>query len=37
MKTYEDETIVIYEYESGVATYSKITGLLISWEGSSTY
>lgn len=33
MKMYEDDCIIIYEYNNGTMTIDKNTGMIISWEG----
>lgn len=33
MKVYEDDYILIYEYNNGTMTIDKNTGMMISWEG----
>jgi len=35
MKVYEDDYILIYEYNNGIMTIDKTTGIIISWEGRS--
>jgi hypothetical protein len=35
MKVYEDNHIVIYEYNNGTMMIDKSTGMMISWEGRS--
>ena len=35
MKVYEDNHIVIYEYNNGTMMIDKTTGMMISWEGKS--
>lgn len=35
MKVYEDNCIMIYEYDNGTMMIDKITGMMISWEGKN--
>lgn len=36
MIIYETDDIVVIQYDNGIMTVDKVTGMMISWEGSKT-